>query len=230
MGASIFEITSRFDDLALMGLELNPTRRYLFLSSGAVYGDNFLKPVSDVSVSQTAINCITPQDYYATAKLHAEVRHRSLSHFPIVDLRVFNYFSRTQDLEARFLITDIARALLNNQTLKTGTENIWRDFLHPEDFYQLVCCIINAPPQNCAVDCYSRLPIDKMTLLNEIGIHFGLQYEIVPTDHNAAVNATGNKPNYYSTRQKAAEFGYEPKFSSLSGILKELSDILNRPL
>jgi nucleoside-diphosphate-sugar epimerase len=227
MGASILEITANFDDLILKYLSQNQNRRYLFLSSGAVYGDNFLEPVHNASISQMNINHITPLDYYATAKLHAEVKHRAQTNSPIIDLRVFNYFSRTQNMDARFLITDIVRAIRNNQVLKTSPDNIWRDFLHPKDFYQLVCCIIESPPNNCAIDCYSSQPIDKMALLKEIKENFGLQYEITRHNYNKSINATGVKPNYYSTNMKAADFGYEPSFSSLSGILYELNSIFN---
>jgi hypothetical protein len=45
--------------------------------------------------------------------LHAEAKHRALFNFSIVDVRVFNYFSHTQDMNARFLITDIVRAIKN---------------------------------------------------------------------------------------------------------------------
>ena len=138
--------------------------------------------------------------------------------------------SRTQNVEARFFITDIVRALRDGLPLKTSPENIRRDFMHPEDFYQLVCCILDAPPENCAVDCYSARHIDKMTLLRKLKDIYGLQYDIINTDLTISVNATGIKPNYYSTNLKAAEFGYQPKFSSLSGILTEISSILNKPL
>jgi hypothetical protein len=43
--------------------------------------------------------------------MHAEAKHRALFNFSIVDVRVFNYFSHTQDMNARFLITDIVRAI-----------------------------------------------------------------------------------------------------------------------
>lgn len=229
MGASIFGITSKFDDLIMKYLPQNPNRRYFFLSSGAVYGSDFLEPADANSIAQTNINKITPQDYYATAKLHAEVRHRSQLANHIVDLRVFNYFSKSQNLTSGFLITDIICALRDNLTFTTTSENIWRDFLHPEDFFQLVCCILDAPPQNCAIDCYSAEPIDKMTLLKELDLMYNLNYEIISKNIRTTRNFTGTKLNYYSKNRKAAEFNYTPMFSSLTGILTEISNILNRP-
>lgn len=101
---------------------------------------------------------------------------------------------------------------------------IVRDFLHPFDFYQLVSALLAAPPANAAVDCYSRAPIDKPTLLAAMQEKFGLQYEI--TEASASVNATGSKPHYYSLNTRAAGFGYQPALTSLEGILKEAKAII----
>jgi nucleoside-diphosphate-sugar epimerase len=226
MGASIFEITTRFDDMVLADLERHPQRRYLFLSSGAAYGNAFGEPVTADTQAMFAINRIQPQDYYATAKLHAEVRHRARPDLAIVDLRVFNCFSRTQDIEARFFITDIVRAIRDARTLQTSADYMVRDFLHPADFHQLVVRILAAPAQNCAVDCYSREPVDKPTLLEAMAQRFGLRYEVAAPAANVAVNATGAKPHYYSRNRRAAEFGYEPAYSSLDCVLTETAALL----
>jgi nucleoside-diphosphate-sugar epimerase len=225
MGASIFEITAYFDDMVLTDLARNPERRYLFLSSGAAYGNAFAEPVTASTQAVIAINNIQPQDYYAIAKLHAEVRHRARPDLAIIDLRVFNMFSRTQAIESRFFITDIVRAIRNERTLQISADYMVRDFMHPDDFHRLVDCLLAARPANCAVDCYSREPIDKPMLLQAMADHFGLCYEVVD-DKNARVNATGTKPNYYSLNRKAAEFGYQPSRSSLECILEETSAIL----
>jgi len=109
MGNSIFDTTLRFDELVLGYLKTHPTCRYLFLSSGAVYGSIFNEPVNRDTPAVVAINHLLPQEWYGIAKLHAECRHRAHPEFPIIDIRVFNYFSRTRDLSESFLITDIMR-------------------------------------------------------------------------------------------------------------------------
>jgi nucleoside-diphosphate-sugar epimerase len=225
MGASIFEITARFDDMVLTHLARNPDRRYLFLSSGAAYGNAFAEPVTASTHAAIAINNIQPQDYYATAKLHAEVRHRARPDLAIIDLRVFNMFSRTQAIESRFFITDIVRAIRDVRTLQTSADFLVRDFMHPDDFHRLVECLLAAPPANCVVDCYSREPIDKLTLLQAMVERFGLCYEVVG-DTSVRVNATGTKPYYFSLNRKAADFGYQPAWSSLECILAETAAIL----
>ena len=225
MGASIFDVTLKYDELALNYVRQHTACRYIFLSSGAAYGSCFDVPVDASTNAVVAINNLQPQDWYGVAKLHSECRHRSLPQLPIVDIRVFNYFSHTQDMDARFLITDVLRAIQNNTILQTSSDHIVRDYLHPSDFYQLVTLLLAAPAINTVVDCYSKAPIDKHTLLAVMQDKFGLQYETVQT--GAGVNASGSKPHYYSLTTLAAGFGYQPTLTSLEGILQESQQVLN---
>lgn len=223
MGASIFDVTLKYDEMALNYVRQNPNCRYIFLSSGAAYGSSFDEPVDVNTKAVIAINNLQPQDWYTVAKLHAECRHRSLPHLLIVDVRVFNYFSHTQDVSARFLITDILRAIRDKTILKTSPDYIVRDFLHPADFYQLVSVLLMTPATNAAVDCYSRASIDKPTLLVAMQEKFCLQYEI--TEATVGVNATGRKPHYYSLNTRAADYGYQPAFTSLQGVFLEFEKL-----
>lgn len=219
MGASIFDITLQYDELALAYLKQHPNCRYIFISSGAAYGSTFDEPANVNTIARFPINNLQPQDWYGVAKLHAECRHRSLTYLPIVDIRVFNYFSRTQNIEARFLITDILRAIRDKTVLKTSSNLIVRDFIHPTDFYSLINAMLCTQSINVVVDAYSKAPIDKTTLLAVMQEKFGLRYETVQSD--ASVSATGVKPHYYSLNSKAADFGYMPRLTSLDGILLE---------
>lgn len=225
MGNSIFDVTLRFDELVLNYLQTRPECRYFFLSSGAAYGPVFNEPANRSTPAMVPINNLSPQDWYGVAKLHAECRHRAHPEWPIVDIRVFNYFSRTMDISARFLITDILRAIRDKAVLKTSPEYIVRDFLHPVDFYKLVSALLSSPAANTALDCYSRAHIDKPSLLAAMQERFGLQYEI--TSASVSVNATGGKAHYYSLNKRAADFGYQPELTSLEGILLESEKILS---
>jgi nucleoside-diphosphate-sugar epimerase len=226
LGNTIFDITLRFDEMVLNYLHTNPSCRYLFLSSGAAYGSNFNEPANRDSKAIVPINNLAPHDWYGVAKLHAECRHRAHPELGIIDIRVFNYFSRTQDINARFLITDILRAIRDKTILKTSPDYMVRDFMHPSDFYNLVKALLVAPTCNTAVDCYSLAPIDKPALLAAMQEKFGLQYEL--TAATASVNATGAKPHYYSLNKHAAEFGYAPSLTSLEGIEQEMKAIFQQ--
>jgi nucleoside-diphosphate-sugar epimerase len=219
MGASIFDVTLQYDELALNYVRHHPMCRYIFLSSGAAYGSNFEAPVDENSKAVIPINNLQPQDWYGVAKLHAECRHRALPQLPIIDIRVFNYFSHTQDMSARFLITDILRAIRDKTMLMTSGDYIVRDYIHPSDFYQLVATFLKGSCENRAVDCYSLAPIDNWSLFKFIEKDFGLQYETGTI--NRFLNATGKKTNYYSKKSIASISGYQPTLTSYQGIKKE---------
>lgn len=226
MGAGIFEVTSHYDALACAYVQKRPQTRYVFLSSGAVYGTTFLEPATADTPSQIAINALSPQEYYSVAKLYAEARHRAMADLPIVDIRVFNYFSRTLDLDARFFVTDILRAIRDGVEFETGSAAMQRDFLIPDDFCALVKAILQSPPANAAVDAYSKAPVDKFELLEAMRVEFGLRYRV--TASPPLLIATGAKPAYYSLNRKAETFGYRPRFTSIEGVIAEGRILLDR--
>lgn len=224
MGSFIFDITWQYDQLVLDYLRTHSACRYLFLSSGAAYGSGFNEPANRDTKAVVAINNLSPHEWYGVAKLHAECRHRAQPELAIFDIRIFNYFSHTQDIAARFLITDILRAIRDKAVLKTSSDYIVRDFIHPSDFYKLVTALLSAPVTNAVVDCYSRAPLDKPSLLEAMQDEFGLRYEV--TEAPASVNATGGKPHYYSLNTRASDFGYQPSLTSLEGVLQESEKII----
>jgi len=223
ISSSLLDVTRLYDDMVLVYLDKNPECRYLFLSSGAVYGDVFKEPVDEHSGSTIPINNITSANFYTMSKLYAEVKHRARQDLSIVDIRVFNIFSHTQDLNARFFITDIIRAITNKTVLEVSNGDMTRDFIHPSDFCRLIDIILTSKPCNYAVDCFSKAPIDKWELLIKMRERYGLEWSTV--DGNV-INATGNKENYFSLNKKARELGYYPKFDSLSCIFSEVDKIL----
>ena len=225
MGDSILTLTRYYDRLAVDYVEHHPYCQYIFLSSGAVFGSNYDNPVDQNSVLMTASEKFQHQDWYGLAKAEAEKFHRSLDHLNILDVRVFNYFSRTQDMSARFLITDIVRAIRDRSVLNTNGHNLMRDFLHPYDFYQLMSKALEFQEINSAIDCYTKAPIDKFTLLNEMGQRYNLRFEISKAE--AGILATGSKINYYSKNYAAKKIRYEPLYSSLDGVSVEIAGYLD---
>ncbi|NIE73932.1 NAD-dependent epimerase/dehydratase family protein [Pantoea sp. Ap-967] len=226
MGKEIFTVTEQYDNLALDYLRSHPACRYIYLSSGAAYGSNFAAPVTEASQAVFPINGLRPQDWYGAAKFQAECRHRALPEAAIVDVRVFSYFSHRQAPAARFFLSDILRALHNGSVLEVAADDMLRDYLTPGDFLQLIDRILQAPPCNTAVDCYSQAPVGKFELLAALGEAFGLQHCVA--GDQARVNATGPKAHYYSHNRRAEQlFGYVPGDSSLSGVVREIRQQLD---
>lgn len=226
MGASILDVTVSYDDLALAYVKNHPACRYIFLSSGAVYGENFDVPVTSASRAIFPINGDQITNWYSVAKFHAEMRHRALPDRLIIDIRIFNYISRYQNINARFLITDMIRAAKESAIFKTSAGNFYRDYLSPADFCRLISCVLSGPDKNTAIDCFTKAPIDKRGLLEGMKQNFGLAYEF--TENPAGANVTGLKPNYFSTNYLAAElFGYTPQKTALEAVVEETAAILN---
>ena len=217
MGATIIEVTERYDSLALSYLTLHPECKYIFMSSGAAYGANFIEPVNQNTQAIIPINHIKPDNFYTIAKILAELRHRSLLDLNIVDVRLFNYVGRIQNLNSGYLIADVIRAIKNKEILVTSSENIVRDYLGPVDFHQIIQRILLAPSINTAIDCYTKLPISKFQMLSKLQDQFDLRYELSPMD--VGIDVTGNKFNYYSLNHLAEQFGYKPSMDSMTSIL-----------
>lgn len=224
IGKSILDTTLEFDDLALGYIKKNKKCRYIFLSSGAAYGQNFKNPVTQLSQSNWTINHLETHDFYGIAKMHAECRHRALDELSIVDLRIFNYFSHSQSVDDGFFVTDALRAVKNNEVFKTSRENIIRDFIGPTDFAALLWAILDATFINDVFDCYTKAPIDKHTLLKELTKQFNLKVEI--NDAFVNTNATGIKQSYYSENKKAEHYGYYPQLNSLETVIYESKKML----
>ena len=224
IGSDIFTITEQYDDMALNYLKQHKETKYIFMSSGAVYGGSYQKPVNENTVATVDINNLKSTDWYAISKLYAEAKHRSMPELSIVDVRVFNYFSHTQNMDARFLITDIVRAIKNKEVFKTSADNIVRDFITPPDFYRLIQAIIDYSPINLALDCYTKASVSKLDLLANFESKFGVQYKINKSVD--IINATGAKLNYYSVNKAAGVIGYSPAYGSLDGVLQEISNVI----
>lgn len=223
LGYKILSITAEYDERILSYISLYPECKYIFLSSGAVYGKDFSEPVDQNSKAVFNINDLDSTDWYSAAKFCAEVKHRAMSNCFIVDIRVFNYFSATQDFETKFLMSDIVQSILQKTVLLTSPENITRDFITPVDFFQLFEKIVNGEPSNLAIDAYTAKPIDKLALLTELQTKYGLKFEFV--DNSFVTNATGCKSNYYSLNSAAERFGYVPQFTSMEGLIKEIDKL-----
>jgi nucleoside-diphosphate-sugar epimerase len=146
-------------------------------------------------------------------------RHRAMKDHRIVDLRVFGYFSRFIDLDAKSLMSEIITCVKNCKEFVTGPDDIVRDYIHPEDLASLVKLCIAKRDLNDAFDVCSLHPARKFEILEKYSSLYGLRYAMRAT-HNA-LSATGNKTNYYSTNRKVRTIGFAPQHISLETLCQE---------
>ena len=218
---SIFDTAEFYDTMVLDYLKNFPTTLYINLSSGAVFGGEFDKPVDDSSTYKFDVNGINKGEMYSISKMYLESKHRSLPDLNIVDLRIFGFFSRFIDVNAGFFMSELLQALKNKSEFVTDKKDFVRDYVNPNDFYDLTKNCIANKKINDVFDVYSKEIISKFQILEECFNKFDLKFKLV--EKIESISPTGVKKNYYSLSRKAEKINYSPQFSSLETILNESS-------
>lgn len=222
----IFQVTEEYDNAILDYLKKRPNTIYINFSSGAVYGRKLDQNIKYGFKTLIDINSISQNDYYGIAKINAETKHRSCKNLNIIDLRVFSYFSRYISLDGSFFLTDIINAIKNNGILITKHGEIIRDFISPNDLFQLILKCIKKIGVNEAFDVISKKPITKSEILKYFTNEYGLKYE---EETNIMQGIPDGRSNYFSTYNKAFEIlGFRASKTSLETIAEETSIILNQ--
>ena len=224
MGYDIFNITNHYDTLVIEYLKRFNDALYVFISSGAAYGDVFRSnPVGDLSQSVFEFNNLPPSEYYGASKYLIEKNHRELTNLKIIDLRVFSYFSKHQDLNSSLLISDIIRSIKTGDCLKINEENIYRDYIGEDDFYHLIECVSSVDSVNTSIDSFSLGPVSKIEMLNHFKSKFGLNFILDKANNDRP----SSRKYYYSLRRcPLVDMGYEPKLSSLELLTKVCKELL----
>jgi len=214
------QVTRHADDLAMRYLELHDDAVLINMSSGAAYCSEFVEPArgGDLPAGCTTV------DAYARAKWASEARHRACADAPIIDLRVFGFFSRYINVDSTYLMADIARALRSGRPLQTSASDFTRDYVAPADLAALVLACSAASSRNVAYDVYSAGEVRKSEILSAFAERFGLTYSVAESKGDACVS----RANYYSLDRRAGETGYRPARTSIETLEEEMTALLMR--
>ena len=223
-GYQVIQITEQFDTLVLEYLEKNRGTIYIHFSSGAVFGSQFTKPVTANTKSIIDLNSYSPKEAYSASKIISELRHRSLPEYNIIDLRVYAYFSQHIDLDSSFLMSSLAKSIIEKKTFETSPSDIVRDFVHPDDLYSMIHLSFKNGG-NMAFDMYSKKPTSKFEILKYFKEKFGLKYVV---NKETVPSSTGAKNIYYSKNHSAATWGYQPKYTALESLSDQFDKIIRR--
>ena len=221
----LFNISNFTDELILNYLNKNPKCVYISLSSGAVYGSEFTSPSKISTPAKFEINPFKLTEFYGLVKLCLEAKHRVLERFNIVDLRVFNFFSRFSDLSQKLFINSVINCDLDGKELVTTSENIVRDYINTLDLLSLIMRCAHSKRINKSYDVYSRKPIEKFELLYCFSEKFGLKYRV--DNEFRPMSATGIKKYYYSVNKEAEEIGYGPLYTSMETLIEETEAMID---
>ena len=220
VGAGILEITRRWDDLCISAMR--PDARYVFLSSGAVYGVLDAPAQADTCLS-VPLNAPYPMAPYAVAKLIAELGHRQRPDRSVLDVRVFGYADRAVDLQGSSFLAQLADSLRRQRPFITAPDDMIRDYCGALELWRLIEAWTAAGAPNGPLDLYSRAPLNKSDLLAFAQKRYGC--EVVYSD-DVGPSPTGVKPFYASSFRRAADFGYAPARDAMAVVTDVLGEIV----
>ena len=217
------KISERYDKKIIDYLQSHKATLFINFSSGAVYGEAFQHPANGKKTSQLDINRFSKRNHYSISKIILEKKHRDLNNLKIVDLRIFGFFSRFIDINDRFILSAIVKAIKNDKGMITDQHNFVRDYVDPTDLFSIIKLCMKQSFINDVFDVYSKRPITKLNMLKFLKKEFGLKYKTKNTDKK--LSSTGIKLNYYSVSRRLSKLGYKPQNSSLETILNEMKFI-----
>ncbi|MBU2177506.1 MAG: NAD-dependent epimerase/dehydratase family protein [Gammaproteobacteria bacterium] len=196
LGAGIFGLSDKLDNQILEYMH-GRNILYIFISSGAVHYRN---------------------DPYAVSKRCAEMKHRSLPHLNIIDLRLYNYLTPYINLNDGYLITEIINSIIDKKPLLTDNIDIRRDFINRFDLWQAIKIFV-AAPENGAYDLYSQAPVKKFELLDLCSKYFNLQWRIESEGISAPID-------YVAKNFSLAKKGFRPCWTSLDCIWSVFDELI----
>ena len=194
-------------------------RRVVFISSGTVYGNQPLQPVTESAIPN-------PRAPYAVSKLAAEYYVRtigSLWGIETVSLRVFNAYGpgqRVPPVHTPVIPSFLRQALENGTIVIHGDGNQTRDYVYVEDVVEAMIAASTAPEVNTLTINVGSGTETSVKELARLAIELtGGKPEVVYNPHNEG-GLSRLSADINLAREK---LGYEPKVQLMDGLMKTLS-------
>lgn len=219
----LFKSHEDVDALVLRNLEKYPKTLFFNISSGAIYGEDFTNPapreIPYLVPDQLREITGSPLEMYAKTKIFFERKHRALSSYKIVDIRLFSLFHRHIDLDSHYFMSQLLKASSNKEVFVTSKQNLVKDYNHPEDLLELAIFLDNLGQVNKALDLTSAAAVKKMEILDFFVAKYHLEVEY------KEMTFSGTKLNYYSLSDDLRQLGFSPSGTSLECIAREMEFI-----
>ena len=219
---AVFEVTESMDALVMAYCERYPGVRVFNISTGAVFGESSGDPITLGTKAVFNPDAVRAADYYAVAKLASELKHRAYAEIPLIDLRLFSFFSTSIDVRETFLLSQIVASVRSGEVFVTSSDDIARDYVTPEALVDVLFFLLGRSPENTAYDLRSAAPVTKLELLEYFARTWNLRVSITGEEQ---MSPTGKKHAYYSNRTTLADLGCIPKYTSLQGIDRTMREM-----
>jgi nucleoside-diphosphate-sugar epimerase len=221
IGSDILGITAFWDQRVMT--TMGARTRYVFLSSGAVYGSSFDRPVDADSRLCLPVNAMESVPAYTTAKLQAELSHRAARERAILDLRIFGYADPAIDLDGTFFLAELARAVRSGGVFLTSPDDMVRDYAGALELRALIDRWEQAGAPNCPLDLYTAAPASKHDILKACTARYGLRMEYLAASGSTA---TGERRFYASQYRAAEDFGFKPERAAIQVLTDTIDAII----
>jgi len=189
-------------------------RRVVFISSGAVYGEQGEQPLREIAI-------LNPRSPYAVSKLAAEYYMRTIGalwDIETVVLRVFNAYGPGQHLPASHppIIPNFLRQAMHSGTLVAhGAGTQTRDYVFVDDVVKAMIAAATAPElNNLIINVGSGTETSVRELIRMVIEVTGRQVEIIENPHTDP-GVSRMQADLTLARQK---LGYQPRISLAEGL------------
>jgi len=144
-------------------------KRFIYVSSGSVYGDDHPDPV----VTESSIP--RPHSLYAVTKYASELvtrRYGELHNFPTVSVRLGSPFGPMEQVTGhranQSLLKEWTGNIVRGLPVKVGDQSVERSFTYVLDIAGGICAVVNAP--SLSYDLYNVSTGDKTSLMQIIEV------------------------------------------------------------
>jgi UDP-glucose 4-epimerase len=189
-------------------------RRVVFISSGAVYGEQGEQPLREIAI-------LNPRSPYAVSKLAAEYYMRTIGalwDIETVVLRVFNAYGPGQHLPASHppIIPNFLRQAMHSGTLVAhGAGTQTRDYVFVDDVVKAMIAAATAPElNNLIINVGSGTETSVRELIRMVIEVTGRQVETIENPHTDP-GVSRMQADLTLARQK---LGYQPRISLAEGL------------
>ena len=192
--------------------------RFIYVSSGSVYGDDHPDP------ALTEASMPRPHTLYAVTKYASELvtrRYGELHNFPTVSVRLGTPFGPMERVTGhrvnQSLLKEWTGSIVQGLPIKVGDQSVERTFTYVLDIAGGVCAVVNAP--FLSYDLYNVSTGDKTSLKHIIEVLRELHPDLQVLD-SAGLGPPPGGGNFMKSDRLVTDLGFCPQYN-LRPALKE---------